>query len=247
MAIAHKPDEPAPLVLIIDDERQIRRLLAICLEGQGLRVRQAETGQEGLVLAAERPPDVVLLDLRLPDMEGLDALKRLREWSSAPVIVLSVRADEAEKVKLLDAGADDYMVKPFSSGELMARVRAALRHARLAGSPGEETVINCGGLKINLATRDVTVCGKPVRLTPTEFALLRFFARHAGKVLTHAQIMQEVWGDDCLDKTHYLHVYVTHLRNKIESNPSAPEILVNEARIGYRLVKSSPKNECAAV
>jgi two-component system KDP operon response regulator KdpE len=242
-----KVDESPPVALVIDDERQIRRLLALCLEGKGFRVRQAETGREGLAMATERPPDVVLLDLRLPDIEGIEVLRKLREWSKAPIIILSVRGGDEEKIRLLDAGADDYVVKPFATTELLARVRAALRHAQPPGLPADGTLVRCGALNLNLASREVTMSGKPVKLTPTEFSLLRFFVRHAGKVLTHSQIMQEVWGEDSVDKIHYLHVYMTHLRNKIEPNPTAPEILVNEARIGYRLVKSPPKPERASI
>jgi two-component system KDP operon response regulator KdpE len=235
------------VALIVDDERQIRRLLALCLEDKGFRVWQAETGEQALALAAERRPEVILLDLRLPDMDGAEVLLRLREWSTAAVIILSLRGEVEEKVRLLDAGADDYMIKPFGAGELLARVRAALRHARPADSAPAEITVRCGALEVNLASRAVTVDGKPVKLTPTEFSLLRLFARHAGKVLTHSQIMQEVWGENCLDKTHYLHVYVTHLRGKIEPNPSCPELLVNEARIGYRLVKTASVREPVSV
>jgi two-component system KDP operon response regulator KdpE len=225
----------SPVVLIIDDEVQIRRLLRVTLEAGGYRVYEAATGQEGLVEAAQRRPDIIVLDLGLPDMDGVAALKRLREWSQAPVLVLSVREGEDDKVGALDNGADDYMTKPFSTVELLARLRVARRHAQ----PVEEnSVFRSGRLEVDLAARHVTVKGEEVKLTPTEYSLLRLLVRNAGKVVTHRQILKEVWGPNYVEQTHYLRVYMAHLREKVEADPSRPELLVTEAGVGYRLIAS---------
>jgi two-component system, OmpR family, KDP operon response regulator KdpE len=227
---------PAPLkpaALVIDDELQMRRLLRVCLEANGYRVFEAATGQEGIAEAAQHPPDVVLLDLGLPDMEGVAVLKRLREWSRVPVVVLSVRDREEDKIAALDNGADDYVTKPFSSGELLARLRVAQRHATLAP---EATVYRSGQLEVDLAARVVKLKGKEVKLTATEYSLLRLFVQHAGKVLTHRQILREVWGPNYVEQTHYLRVYLAHLREKLEANPTQPELLLTEPGVGYRLV-----------
>jgi two-component system KDP operon response regulator KdpE len=226
------PAETNPTALIIDDEPQIRRLLRLTLEGNAYRVCEAATGQEGLVQAAQCRPEVVLLDLGLPDLDGIEVLKRLREWSRVPVIILSVRDREHDKVGALDAGADDYVTKPFSSGELLARLRAALRH-----SQGQETesVFRNGALEVDLAARAVRKSGKEVKLTPTEYALLRLFVTHAGKVITHRQLLTEVWGPNARD-TQYLRVHIAHLRRKIENDPARPELIVTEPSIGYRLL-----------
>ena len=204
-------ERPNPIVLIIDDEIQIRRLLRISLEANGYRVFEAANGQEGLAQAAQRRPDVVVLDLGLPDMEGVAVLKRLREWSNAPVVVLSVRDREEDKIAALDHGADDYLTKPFGTGELLARLRVAQRHAQ---PPLDTAVFKAEHLEVDLTSRTVRVKGKPVKLTATEYALLQLFVRHAGKVLTHRQILKEVWGPTYVDQTHYLRVYMTHLREK---------------------------------
>ena len=231
-------DEPMkPVVVVIDDEVQLRRLLRITLEGNGYKVFDAANGQQGLAEAAARHPDLVVLDLGLPDMDGVDVLVRLREWSSVPVIVLSVRDSEQDKVTALRSGADDYLTKPFSTAELLARLQVALRHAQPAS---EETIFRSGPLTVDLASRSVQVNGQPVKLTGTEYALLRLFVRNAGKVLTHPQIMEQVWGPGHRDKTHYLHVYMTYLREKIEAVPARPQLLVTEARVGYRLEIQSP-------
>jgi two-component system KDP operon response regulator KdpE len=222
-----------PLVLVIDDEPQIRRLLNVTLEANGYRKLAAVTGQEGLVLAAQHQPAAVILDLGLPDLSGQEVLRRLREWSSAPVIILSVQDDEAGKVAALDAGADDYVTKPFDTGELLARLRVALRHASKQEEPA---VFQAGRLVVDLATRHVTVAGREVKLSVTEYNLLRLLVRHAGKVLTHRQILREVWGQGHEEHTHYLRVYVAHLREKIEADPSRPEIVVTEPGVGYRLL-----------
>jgi two-component system KDP operon response regulator KdpE len=220
-----------PAALIIDDEVQIRRLLRVVLQGENYQVHEAETGQAGLIEIANRKPAIILLDLGLPDMDGLDVLKRLREWSEAPVLVLSVRDDEVGKVAALDAGAEDYVTKPFSSPELLARVRAAQRKTR----PEEEvSVFKSGDLVIDLTARVVTRGGHEVKLTATEYALLRLFVRHAGRVLTHRYILREIWGPKSEEHRQYLRVYVTHLRQKIEADSTKPRLIKTEPGIGYR-------------
>lgn len=223
-------------VLVIDDEPQIRRLLTISLEAGGYRSLTANTGSEGLVLAAQHRPDLILLDLGLPDLSGLEILKRLREWTQTPVIILTVQDAETEKIAALDGGADDYITKPFNTGELLARLRAALRHADQTRA--EEPVFQTGDLVVDLVARRVTRKGQPVKLTATEYSLLRLFIQHAGKVLTHRQILREIWGPNHESSTHYLRVYLAHLREKLEKNPSAPTLLVTESGVGYRLITS---------
>ena len=221
------------VALIIDDEPQIRRLLRITLEANGYRVFDAATGHDGLVQAAQRRPDAILLDLGLPDLEGGEVLKRLREWTHAPVIILSVRDREDDKVAALDAGADDYVTKPFNSAELLARLRTALRH----GQPqGVDAIFHAGHLEVDLASRLVRKSGQEVKLTPIEYSLLRLLVTHAGKVLTHRQLLTEVWGAKAIEQTHYLRVHIAHLREKLEPNPSAPELIITEPAVGYRLV-----------
>lgn len=220
-----------PLVLVIDDEIQMRRLLLRTVEGEGYRYCEAENGESGLAEAVQKKPDVVILDLGLPDLDGVEVLKRFREWSRVPVLVLSVRDDEKQKVRALDAGADDYVTKPFGQEELLARLRVILRH-----SP-ERTdlpVFQNGGLTVDLVERRVLVSGKEVRLTGTEYSLLKLFIRHAGKVLTHRQILREIWGPNSEDRTHYLRVYITHLRQKIEPDPNNPVHIKTESGVGYR-------------
>jgi two-component system, OmpR family, KDP operon response regulator KdpE len=225
-----------PVALVIDDEVQIRRLLRVVLESADYQVHEAETAAQGLTDAATRRPDVVLLDLGLPDSDGVNVLRRLREWSQVPIIVLSVRDDEEGKVAALDAGADDYVTKPFSSAELLARLRAAQRKTR----PEEEiSRFKSGDLIVDLTARVVTRAGHEVKLTATEYALLRLFVRHAGRVLTHRQILREIWGPKSEEHRQYLRVYVTHLRQKIERDPAAPELVKTEPGIGYRLELAS--------
>jgi len=222
-----------PVVLVVDDEIQIRRLLQVSLTASGYVVHEAATGQAGLEQAALIRPDVVVLDLGLPDMDGLDMLRRLREWSPVPVIVLSVRDADVDKIALLDAGADDYLTKPFSIGELLARLRVAQRHAQ----PAPETAtFRTGTLEVDLARRRVTVNHQPVRLTATEYALLRLLVQHAGRVLTHRQILRQVWGPQYEEETPYLRVYVAQLRRKLEADPANPTLLITEPGVGYRLV-----------
>ena len=220
-----------PVALIVDDEVQIRRLLRVVLEAEDYQVHEAETGQQGLTEIASRRPSIILLDLGLPDMEGLEVLKRLREWSTAPVLVLSVRDDEQGKVAALDAGAEDYVTKPFSTPELLARLRTAQRKTR----PEEEvSVFKSGDLIVDLTARVVTRGGHEIKLTATEYALLRLFVRHPGRVLTHRYILREIWGPKSEEHRQYLRVYVTHLRQKIEADPTKPRLIKTEPGIGYR-------------
>jgi two-component system KDP operon response regulator KdpE len=218
--------------LVVDDEPQMRRLLRIALEGNGYRVFDAATGKDGLLQAAQCRPEVVLLDLGLPDMDGVQVLRALREWTRVPVVVLTVRDRESDKITALDAGADDYVTKPFATGELLARLRAALRHSQPQGGDAR---FQSGELEVDLSGRVVKKGGKEVKLTPTEYALLRLFVTHAGKVLTHRQLLTEVWGANAGEQTHYLRVHIAHLREKIEKDPSLPTLIVTEPGIGYRL------------
>ena len=220
-----------PLALVVDDEVQIRRLLRVVLESENYQVLEAETGQQGLMEIAGRRPDVILLDLGLPDLEGLKVLSRLREWSEAPVIVLTVRDDVQEKVAALDAGADDYVTKPFSTPELLARLRAAQRKTR----PEEEiSVFKNGDLVVDLTARVVRRAGREIKLTATEYALLRLFVKNPGRVLTHRYILREIWGPKSEEHRQYLRVYVTHLRQKIEPDPARPSLISTQSGIGYR-------------
>jgi two-component system KDP operon response regulator KdpE len=219
------------VALIIDDEVQIRRLLRLVLEGEKYTVHEAETGQLGLMEIATRKPDVVLLDLGLPDLDGLQVLKRLREWSEVPVIVLTVRDDVQEKVAALDARADDYITKPFSTPELLARLRAAQRKTR---PPEEVSVVKNGDLVVDLAAQVVTRAGREIKLSATEYALLRLFVKHPGRVLTHRHILREIWGPKSEEHRQYLRVYVTHLRQKIEPIPAKPSLIQTQPGIGYR-------------
>jgi two-component system, OmpR family, KDP operon response regulator KdpE len=221
-----------PQVLVIDDEVQIRRFLRISLEAHGYRVHEAVRGDEGITRAATIRPDLIILDMGLPDMDGQDVLRRLREWTKTPVIILSVRDSDRDKVAALDAGADDYLTKPFSTDELMARLRAALRHAAPAG---EQQLFQSGTLTVDLTRRLVTLHGEPVRLTPTEYALLRLLIQHAGKVLTHRQILRAVWGPEYENETHYLRVFFAQLRQKLEADPARPALILTEPGVGYRL------------
>ena len=226
---------PAPLVLVIEDEAPIRKFLRTGLESQGMKLVEAATGKDGLAQAATRAPDLVLLDLGLPDLDGFELVRRLRELSSIPILVLSARGQERDKIQALDAGADDYVTKPFSMGELLARMRVALRHRARVQSGVEATWVEVGELKIDLERRQVTVAGKGIRLTPIEYRLLVALARHAGKVLTHETLLREVWGAGYVSQRHYLRVYMAQLRHKIESDPARPKLLLTEPGVGYRL------------
>lgn len=221
-------------ILVIDDEPQIRRYLRVSLEAHGFRILEAVAGQDGLRIAALEKPDLIVLDLGLPDMDGQSVIARLREWSSVPIVVLSVRADETDKIAALDAGADDYVTKPFGTGELLARIRAALRHtvAANAGSPVFETA----GLRVDLEKRQVSLHGEPVKLSPKEYDLLKLLVQHAGKVLTHQFILRQVWGPAHENDVQYLRVFARQLRQKIEADPATPKLLLTEPGVGYRLV-----------
>jgi len=230
----HSSSTATPTALVIDDEPQIRRLLRVSLEANGYRVFDAATGQEGLAQAALRQTDVVLLDLGLPDLHGQRVLERLREWSRVPVIILTVCDREEEKIAALDAGADDYVAKPFSTGELLARLRAALRHAQ---ADHADAVFRTGALEVDLSARSVRKRGQEVRLTPTEYGLLRLLVSHAGKVLTHRQLLTELWGPKAVEQTQYLRVHIAHLRAKVEDDPAQPTMIITEPAVGYRLVE----------
>jgi two-component system KDP operon response regulator KdpE len=220
-------------VLIVDDEPQIRRFLRTSLSAHGYQVLEASCGQEALVRITTERPGVVLLDMGLPDLDGLDVIHRIREWSQVPIIVLSVRGQEGDKIAALDRGADDYVTKPFGMGELLARIRAALRH-RLR-SEVDAPVFRSGGLTVDLARRVVTVDGGEVKLTRKEYELLRVLVIHAGKVLTHQQLLREVWGPAAAEETQYLRVYMGQLRQKLEVDPAQPRYLLTEPGVGYRL------------
>ncbi len=220
-------------VLVVDDEPQILRALTSAFRGAGYDVTTAATATQALTLAAVQPPDAVILDLMLPDRSGTDVCRELRTWTQVPILVLSAVGDEREKVAALDAGADDYVTKPFGVEELLARLRAALRRV----GPPTDPVIEIGELRIDLEKRAVTTGGRPVQLTPHEFGLLRLFALNPGKLLTHKAILREVWGPAYQTESHYLHVYVSQLRRKIEPDPTRPRYLVTEPGAGYRLVE----------
>ena len=219
-------------VLVIEDEPPIRRFLRASLSSKGYRVTEAVTGKEGLQLATDQPPDLVILDLGLPDLDGQEVLKRLREWYTAPLIVLSARDQEPQKVEALDHGADDYVVKPFGMGELLARIRTAMRHAQRVGP--EETVISVGDLRVDLASRLVFRKGKEVHLTPLEYKLLVTMLKHQGKVLTHRFLLREVWGPQDAQENHYLRIFVASLRRKLEEDSARPRFILTEQGVGYR-------------
>jgi len=223
------------LILLIEDEPQMQRFLRIVLQGQGFRFIEAQTGQEGLAQAATRSPDIILLDLGLPDIDGLEVTRRLREWSDIPIIVLSAREQEQDKIKALDAGADDYLTKPFGAGELLARIRVAIRHKVMRQSTTGEPVFILDKLRVDMSHRQVFLNEQEVHLTPIEYKLLTVLIQNAGKVVTHSQLLKEVWGPSYSKETQYLRVYMTQLRHKLESDPARPRFLINEPGIGYRL------------
>lgn len=224
------------LILIVEDEAPIRRFLRTALEGAGYRALEAADGQEGLSLAASHDPDLVLLDLGLPDLDGLEVIRRLRQWSAAPIIVLSARDKERDKIDGLDAGADDYLGKPFAVGELNARIRAALRRSARQGGEGE-LVFQAPGLKVDLERRQVWRDGQEVHLTPIEFKLLAHLTHNAGKVVTHGQLLRAVWGGAGPEQSHYPRVFVHQLRHKLEADPARPRYIRTETGVGYRLVE----------
>jgi two-component system KDP operon response regulator KdpE len=228
------PTNPA-LILLVEDELPIRRFLRTSLSGEDYRLVEAETGQQALRLAAQQPPDLVILDLGLPDIDGQEVLRKLREWLQAPIIILSARDQENQKVTALDNGADDYLTKPFSTAELLARMRVALRHTARSGSEGDSAGFAVGELRVDLAARRVFVKEKEIHLTPLEYKLLTTLIRHAGKVLTQRHLLKEVWGPHHLQETHYLRVFMASLRRKIEDDPAEPRYLLTEQGVGYRL------------
>ena len=227
--------ESTPVVIVLEDEPQIRRLLKTVLSAQGYSTFEAETGRQWLIEAATRKPDLLILDLGLPDMDGVEVIRQLREWSPIHILVLSARDQEAVKVAALDAGADDYLTKPFGAAELLARLRVALRHAaRVTGEGGSE--FSVGELRVDLLNRRVWVADAEIHLTPIEYRLLSVLVKHAGKTLTHRQLLRDVWGPAWADQSHYLRIYMRQLRHKLEKDPARPRYLLTEVGVGYRLV-----------
>lgn len=226
--------EITPVIVLIEDEKQIRRFVRDSLEAEGWHVFEAETVRQGLVEAGTRKPDLIVLDLGLPDRDGIDFIRDFRSWSDLPIIVLSARSGEAEKIAALDVGADDYLTKPFGVGELLARVRVALRRRQRANESGS-SVVEFGGVHIDLVNRTVKRDGQLVHLTPIEYRLLTLMVRNAGKVLTHRQILTEVWGPSHVESNHYLRIYMGQLRHKLEENPARPRFFLTDVGVGFRL------------
>ncbi len=221
-------------IIVIEDEAQIRRFLRTTLTTEGYQVVEAETGKLGLIEATTRKPDLVILDLGLPDMNGVEVVRELRTWSSVPIVILSARAQESDKIIALDAGADDYLVKPFGVGELMARIRVALRHGPSSENK-DEGCFSVGELNVDMIHRKVTVSDMEIHLTPIEYRLLTVMVKHAGKVLTHRLLLKEVWGPNYVERAHYLRIYMGNLRHKLEKDPARPRFLLTEVGVGYRL------------
>jgi two-component system, OmpR family, KDP operon response regulator KdpE len=230
---------PRPLVLVIEDEPEMRNLLGVSLTASGYRVTEAASGDEGLLQVAQRNPDLIVLDLGLPGLAGIDVARRVRAWSTVPIIVLSARDRPGDKVEALDAGADDYLTKPFSTEELLARVRVALRHGARVEAKQTEAPFRVGDLEVNLAKRRVFVGKKEVHLTPITYKLLVVLVHNAGRVVTHRQLLKEVWGPNT-DNLHYVRIHMKHLRHKLETNPSRPRFLITEPGVGYRLLADEP-------
>jgi len=226
---------PKPTVLVIEDEPPLQKFLRVTLTSHNLNVVEAFTGESGLRHAANDQPDLIILDLGLPDIDGVEVTRRIREWSSIPIIVVSARGKEQDKVVALDAGADDYLTKPFSVGELLARVRVALRHLAATNSDSGQSIFETEDLRVDLERREVTVRGEPRHLTPNEYRLLTVLIRNAGKVMTHRQLLHEVWGPGSAEESHYIRVYMNQLRQKLEPDPSRPKFLLTETGVGYRL------------
>ncbi len=224
--------DEGPRILVIDDERAIRRFLRVSLTAHGYQVFEASTAQEGLETIAAVRPDLIILDLGLPDLDGIDVTRQLREWSKIPIVILSVRGQDDDKIAALDAGADDYLTKPFSTGELFARIRVAMRHGT---RPADEPVITTGSLTVDVSHRVVTLAGREIALTPIEYALLKTLALHAGKVLLHRPLLREVWGPGYDQDTNLLRVNISKLRHKIETDPARPQYIITEPGVGYRL------------
>lgn len=230
--------ENAPGILVIEDETSLRNFLRLSLTGKDFKVWDTETGKEGLSLSAANHPDVVLLDLGLPDMDGLDVVRRLREWSHVPIIILSMRGKEQDKIQALEEGADDYLTKPFDVGELTARIRVALRHARRAGGVKEESVFQVGGLKVDQDKHRVSMEGKEIHLSPQEYKLLSILVRNAGRLITQKELLAEIWGPAGEGSGHYLRIYIYQLRHKLEKDPAQPRYILTETGVGYRLAES---------
>jgi two-component system KDP operon response regulator KdpE len=226
---------PKTVVVVIEDDPPIRRFLRTGLSTQGFEVHEADCGQRGLIEAGQRKPDLIILDLGLPDMDGVEVVKRIREWSAMPIIILSARDSEQSKIEALDAGADDYLPKPFGLGELLARIRVALRHSMRNLDQTQPELFSTGNIEVDLHHRLVRVDGLEVRLTPIQYRLLTMLVKNAGKVLTHHQILKEVWGPSSLDNSHYLRIYMSQLRQKLEADPAQPKYLLTESGVGYRL------------
>jgi two-component system KDP operon response regulator KdpE len=227
--------EPLPIALLVEDEPQIRRFVRSALEEEGWRVYEAETIKRGLIEAGTRKPDLIILDLGLPDGDGMDLIRDAREWSSVPIIVLSARVNESDKILALDAGADDYLTKPFGAGELLARVRAALRR-RNQSVIDDHGIVCFGDVVVDVNARSVTKAGAVVHVTPTEYRLLMVLLKNAGKVITNPQLLRDVWGPSHVESGHYLRVYMSHLRRKLEDDPTQPKHLITETAVGYRLL-----------
>lgn len=220
-------------VLVIDDEPQIRKLLKVSLNAYGYTLAEADTGQDGINRTAIFKPDLIIVDLGLPDIDGKDVVRQIRDWSHVPIIILTARDQEKEKIEALDAGADDYVTKPFGMGELLARIRVCLRRS---AESDDEPVLTCGGLKVDLVLRRVTVDDREIKLTPTEYEIIKVMAQHAGRVLTHKQLLKAVWGNSYNEDTHYIRVYIGQLRRKIEVDPAQPCYIITESGVGYRLM-----------
>jgi len=225
--------EIAARILVIDDEPQIRKLLRVALRAHGYQLEEAANGQDGIALATTFNPDLIILDLGLPDADGKDVVRSIREWTQVPVIVLTVREQEQEKIAALDAGADDYVTKPFSVGELMARMRVSLRRSAAGDN---QPVISCGKLSVDLVQRKVTIEEREIKLTPTEYEIIKVLAQHAGRVLTHTQLLKAVWGNNYSEDRQYLWVYIGQLRRKIEDDPAKPRYIITDSGVGYRLM-----------
>jgi two-component system, OmpR family, KDP operon response regulator KdpE len=226
------------IILLIEDEQEIRRFLRVSLGGQGYHLIESAGGRDGVMQAASQQPDLIILDLGLPDIDGMDVIRQVREWSQMPIIVLSARGQEHQKVDALDAGADDYLTKPFSVVELVARIRVALRHIVQDSGVAEGAIFTAGDLRVDLARRQVFIGEREIHLTPIEYRLLTMMIKHAGKVITHKQLLKEVWGPDSVYETHYLRVYMAQLRRKIEIDPAQPRFILTEPGVGYRLTET---------
>ncbi len=224
-----------PVIIVIEDDPPIRRFLHTGLSSQGFIVHGADSGKQGIVEAGVRKPDLVILDLGLPDMEGVEVIKAIRGWSTMPIIILSARSHEQHKIDALDAGADDYLTKPFGFGELLARIRVALRHASRTQDVSQSDVFTTGNLRVDMLNRLVTVDEQEVHLTPIQYRLLNVLIKNAGKVLTHQQILKQVWGPSYQENPHYLRIYMSQLRQKLEADPTQPKFLLTESGVGYRL------------